>query len=64
METHQVGLFVVYCALELAKGPATSRQTVPVTSQECYNVSNGDGEVPVGITNILSRVLLLLQGTG
>lgn len=64
MKTHQAGLFVVYCAPELAKGPAASRQTVPVTSQECHNISNGNREAPVGIANILSRVLLLLQVTG
>lgn len=62
METHQAGLFVVYCAPELAKGPAASRQTVPVASQEYHDISNGKGEAPVGITITLPRVLLQVTG--
>lgn len=58
--------WIVYCLLCARTGrrPAIPRQIVPVTLQECHNISNGNGEAPVGIADVLSRVLLLLQVTG
>lgn len=54
--------WIVCCLLCTRTGrrPAIPRQIVPVTLQECHNISNGNGEAPVGIADVLSRVLLLL----